>query len=67
MLKADVLAHFGGPTATARALQITPVAVHKWKELIPRGSAYQVQAITGGQLVVNPADYPPKRFKNHEA
>jgi DNA-binding transcriptional regulator YdaS (Cro superfamily) len=61
MLKDDVIAHFGSAVAVARALKITKGAVSQWPSIVPRGSAYQVQVITGGRLQVDPSDYPAKK------
>lgn len=57
MLKKDVLAHFETQSAAARALGISHVAVGKWPEVVPEGSAYKLQVITGGKLRVNPDLY----------
>jgi transcriptional repressor of cell division inhibition gene dicB len=61
MLKTDVIAHFGSVKATCKALGITKAAVSAWKDIIPVGSAYKTQVITGGILQVNPNLYPPKK------
>lgn len=61
MYKSDVIAHFGSIPKTAKALQITRAAVWQWKDLIPRGAAYTVQALTNGALMVSPDLYPPKK------
>lgn len=50
MKKADVLSHFGGVTKTADALGITKATVSCWGVTIPRGRAYQIEVMTGGQL-----------------
>lgn len=63
MRKADVIQHFGTQAAAARALGFTKSAVGQWGEVIPRGAAYIVQAVTKGKLRVDPAAYPPKRYK----
>ena len=57
MQKSDVIAHFGSMAATGRALGLTRGAISNWPELVPRGSAYQVEVVTGGKLKVDPADY----------
>jgi transcriptional repressor of cell division inhibition gene dicB len=61
MLKSDVIKHFGGQGATARALGITKGAVSQWPDIVPRGSAYQVEVITAGKLRVDPAIYVAKK------
>lgn len=58
MKKQTVIEHFGDGSAVARALNITRQAVSQWDEIIPEGMAYKVQAITGGDLSVDPAMYP---------
>lgn len=55
MLKHDVITHFGGVTATAKALGISHAAVVKWGETIPQGRAYQIEVVTGGALKADPA------------
>jgi transcriptional repressor of cell division inhibition gene dicB len=63
MLKAAAIEHFGTLTAVAEALGITVAAVSLWDDVIPEGSAYKLQVITGGALVVKPYMYKdrPKR------
>lgn len=61
MLKTSVIRHFGDQAQTARALGITIGAVSQWPKVIPRGSAYQVEVVTGGKLRVDPRMYPPKK------
>lgn len=53
MKKSDVIAHFGGVTATAKALGIKKSSVSQWGEEIPKGRAYEVQVMTEGKLMVN--------------
>ncbi len=57
MRKADLLAHFGGTLATAKALNITRSAVAQWRDIVPERIAWRVQFMTGGVLQANPADY----------
>jgi transcriptional repressor of cell division inhibition gene dicB len=63
MLKVDVLTHFGSQRAAAKALGISIAAVSGWGDVVPEGSAYKLQVITGGVLRVDPALYAdrPKR------
>lgn len=63
MLKSDALAYFGTPSAVAEALGITVAAVSMWGDVIPEGSAYKLQVVTDGALVVRPKLYKnrPKR------
>ena len=56
MRKHDAITHFGGVTATAKALGISHAAVVKWGETIPQGRAYQIEVLTGGALK---ADHAP--------
>ncbi|MFC5705443.1 Cro/CI family transcriptional regulator [Aeromonas eucrenophila] len=55
MQKNTVLEYFGTVTETAKALGISDVAVSKWNETIPKGRAYQIEVLTGGQLKADPA------------
>jgi hypothetical protein len=68
MRKADVIKHFGTPSAAAEALDISVAAVSSWGEIVPEGSAYKLQVITGGVLKVNPKLYidRPKRGQTIE-
>lgn len=52
MKKQDVLEHFGGPTKTAEALDLTPGAISQWKDPLPRAVADRVLAwfIRAGKL-----------------
>lgn len=50
MRKHDAITHFGGVTATAKALGISHAAVVKWGDTIPQGRAYQIEVLTGGAL-----------------
>ena len=63
MRKSDVLSHFGNVEATAKALGITKSAVYQWGDVVPKGAAYIAQAVSNGALAVDPATYPPKKFK----
>lgn len=42
--------YFGSKAAIADALGIKKSAVSQWGETIPRGRAYQIEVLTGGQL-----------------
>lgn len=61
MLKSDVIAFFGSAAAAGRALGMTRGAVSNWPEIVPRGSAYQVEVVTEGKLRVDPAVYISKK------
>lgn len=67
MLTADVLSHFKTATKAAEVLGISKSAVSQWGKRVPIGRAYQIQAITGGQLAVNPSAYPSRtKRKRHQ-
>jgi len=51
--KQEIVAHFGGVTATARALDIARQTVQRWKTRVPLGRQYEIQIITGGKLRAN--------------
>ena len=55
MRKHDAITHFGGVTATAKALGISHAAVVKWGDTIPQGRAYQIEVLIGGALKADPA------------
>lgn len=61
MLKKDVLAYFdpaeSKPSATARALNITPGAVSQWDELLPELMARRIHDRTRGKLKFRPELY----------
>ena len=58
MLKSTALQHFGGSvTILARAINVTRAAIYQWPDVVPEGSAYKLQAVTGGELKVDPAMY----------
>lgn len=62
MRKAAAVEHFETESAVARALGITHQAVNNWPDIVPKGSAYQLQVITAGKLTVDPSLYEkPKR------
>jgi len=63
MLKADAIRYFGSVSAVAEALDISVSAVSSWDEVVPEGSAYKLQVVTDGALVVRPECYKdrPKR------
>jgi hypothetical protein len=57
MLKADVIKHFGALESIAQALNISKSAVSQWGKVVPEGTAYKLQVITGGRLQVIPSLY----------
>lgn len=54
MKTADAIDHFDydgrGVYRLAVALDITPAAVYRWGDTIPRARAYQLQVLTDGAL-----------------
>lgn len=57
MKKQDVLTHFGGPSALAKVLRISPAAVSGWPDVIPKGRAFELEKVTEGRLTVDPTLY----------
>lgn len=53
----DVVKHFGGISALARALGINRQSVYHWKEhynsAIPELRCYQIQALTDGKFSID--------------
>ena len=58
MLMRTALRHFGNKIAIARALDISPAAVSKWREVVPMESATALEILTGGEIKVDPRRYP---------
>ena len=53
-----VIEHFRSVKAVADALGISDKAVYRWQETgVPRGRAYELQAITRNRLKVDPRVY----------
>ena len=50
MKKSDVLAHFGGVIATAKALGVTQPAVTQWTDPLPELRQLEIEALTRGEL-----------------
>jgi len=57
MNKEEVLSYFGGVSNLARLLGISHASVSGWESVIPKGRAFEIQAITNGELKVDPALY----------
>lgn len=55
-----VIKYYKNRAAIALALGISRAAVSKWGLVVPEGSAYKLESITGGALRVDPKLYPPK-------
>jgi len=50
----DAITYFGNQSKLAKALCITDGAVSQWGEYPPRGQQFEIQALTHGDLVVEP-------------
>lgn len=57
MTTEQAIAFFGSAANVARALGISRAAVAKWGAVVPEGSAYKMQVISGGKLLVDPSRY----------
>jgi hypothetical protein len=53
MTKADIVQHFGGVTAAAKALKTNRQTVQRWRDKVPLGRQYEIQILTGGKLRAN--------------
>jgi transcriptional repressor of cell division inhibition gene dicB len=54
MLKQDVIDHFGGVTATSRALGTSQPSVTNWSDPLPVLRQLQIEKLTGGALKAGP-------------
>ncbi|ALP42775.1 MULTISPECIES: Cro/CI family transcriptional regulator [Aeromonas] len=61
MMKEEALSHFGGVVELAKALGCKPQAISQWGETIPKGRAYQIEVLTGGQLKADPTQSRPAK------
>lgn len=43
-----MFAYFGSKNKLAKKLDVTPAAIARWKDSIPRGRAYQIEVMTQG-------------------
>lgn len=57
MNKSDAINHFGSVRKLAARLGISPQAVYKWPEKVPRLTAMRLDEITDGELVFSEAEY----------
>ncbi|EPA1370746.1 Cro/CI family transcriptional regulator [Enterobacter hormaechei] len=57
MKKDDVVSYFGSVGNVARALGISHASVSGWGEVIPKGRAFEIQALTAEKLKVDPTLY----------
>ena len=46
----DVINHFGGVAATAKALQCTTSAIYQWGELVPKPRWFEIEVKSGGAV-----------------
>jgi len=57
MLKADVIAYYGGVRAVAEALKLSTQAVTAWKTVIPEVNAWRIFSITKGGMKIDQSLY----------
>ena len=57
MKKYDVVSYFGSVGNVAKALRISHASVSGWGEVIPKGRAFEIQALTAEKLKVDPTLY----------
>jgi hypothetical protein len=48
----NAIDYFGSRKKLADALELWPQAVYRWGDEVPEGSAYKLQVITNGELMV---------------
>lgn len=60
MKKTDVLTHFGGTSATGKALGISKTTVSLWGEIIPWRYALLVSEVTDNAIKFDRTDYPDR-------
>ncbi|GAB6017128.1 hypothetical protein I5M99_06235 [Serratia marcescens] len=53
MKKDDVISYFDGVGKTAKALGLSHASVSGWGKIIPKGRAFEIQVLTGGELKVD--------------
>ena len=46
----ELLKYYKTYAAAARAINVTPPALHQWGFIIPKGRAYEYEVITNGKL-----------------
>lgn len=61
MKTSDAIAYFGSAARLAEKLGIRVQAVSQWGELVPKGRAYEIQALTNGGLKVAPELYGQRK------
>lgn len=57
MKTSNAVRFFGSQAALARALGIKPPSVCGWGEVVPRGRAYELLALTDGAIPLEAGDY----------
>jgi len=57
MLTQKLVEHFGNKIETARALGLTKQAISNGDDVVPEGTAYKAQILTGGRVKVDPLLY----------
>lgn len=57
MKKDDVVSYFGSVGNVAKALGISHASVSGWGDVIPKGRAFEIQALTFEKLKVDPSLY----------
>lgn len=57
MKKDDVVSYFGSVGNVAKALGISHASVSGWGEVIPKGRAFEIHALTAEKLKVDPTLY----------
>lgn|GEM_PF-179839 len=57
MKKEEVISYFGSVGSVAKALNISHASVSGWGNIIPKGRAFEIQAITKGDMKVNSSLY----------
>lgn len=55
----EMFAYFGSKNKLAKKLNVTPAAIARWKDSIPRGRAYQIEVMTQG--LFKASDLAPER------
>lgn len=61
MMKEEALSHFGGVVELAKALGCKPQAISQWRDVVPKGRAYQIEVLTGGELKAEQPHTTPAR------
>ena len=61
MKKDDVLNHFGSVKSISEKLEIDPVAVYQWPEIIPELQAFRLDFLTSGALRYRSDPYDKQR------